>query len=53
MKAFYCIIQNMLKSYVILSCFRITKMEDDPRLIIPDNYQSYFCVSEMCQLRFL
>ena len=37
MIAFYCIKLNILKSYAILSCFRITKMENDPISIIHDN----------------
>ena len=31
MIAVYCITQNMLKSSAVLSCFRITKMEGNPR----------------------
>ena len=31
MIAFYYITLNILKSYVVLSCFRIIKMENGPR----------------------
>ena len=52
MIAFYYVMLNILKSYAIFSCFWITKVEGDPRQSIHDNHLPYFCVPEMCWLRF-
>ena len=42
--------------YVLELChfilFRIIKVKDDPRKSIYDNHLAYFCVPEMCWLRF-
>ena len=41
---FYRIIKTMLKSYVILSWFRVTKMKDDSGWSVHDNHLPYFYV---------
>lgn len=52
MITFYCIILNILKSYIILSGFQISKVEINASFSIHDNNLPYFCVPKMFKSRF-